>query len=141
VFSLAGIGVVVAGELAAGLAFTLYGLVPSAHRKYDWWGPLLNIAAPALGGVAVFAPLAAFCSRRNLFTPSLRGHMVRTVLWYAFVAWVISVIVSNRDNSDFGLWGQIIEWPMFALLAAIAADAGFSLRRTARSGTVRSAAG
>ncbi|MBC7793097.1 MAG: hypothetical protein H7Z43_05275 [Clostridia bacterium] len=128
VFGLALLGVIGAAYLAATLAFEVYYAAPERYARADWWGWALNIAAPVLGGAAVAAALSAWEVRRGRYSGTWRGHFARTMLWYASAVALYGVVRDNVGISDFGLWGQFVQWPLAAILGAIGVDALMSVR-------------
>jgi hypothetical protein len=111
-----------ASWLAASAAFALYQLLPPDTQRADWPGPVIDQLAPGLSGLLVSALLIYGLRRMGIYRAGLRAHFVRAVPWYGFAAWVFWVTYVNRANTDFGLWKQLIQWPLAATIAAVAYD-------------------
>ena len=120
---------IVASYLAAGAAFMIYDEFAGATSRAWWWVYLLNGAAPFLAGVPISAFFVKFLDSRGEFRPTLVGHLQRASTWYAFGAWVLLVMNSNRGNSDFGLWSQLIIWPLIATTGALITDLCWTWRK------------
>lgn len=43
-------------------------------------------------------------------------------MMYLLSVFIIGSIIANWTNSDLGLWSQVIEWPLAAMLALLAVD-------------------
>jgi hypothetical protein len=122
VFGAAVVAVSLAAIQSADLAFAFYYAAPERYSRAEWWVWALNVFAPALGGALVVAVLIAWESRRARYTCTWQGHLARTTSWYVAAGVLYWIVWMDRGISDFGLWGQIIEWPLAGLLAAIATD-------------------
>jgi hypothetical protein len=108
--------------VGAEAAFSVYYQLPDATQRAGWTGPWLNQYAPALGGLVVAMALFAILRRRGQYTPALRAHFTRSSLWYGLVGLILWVNYLQRGISDFGLWSQLINWPLAGLLAGLAFD-------------------
>ncbi len=113
---------IIASWLAASAAFALYDLLPSDTQRADWTGPVLNLLAPALSGLLVSALLIHGLRHFRIYVPTLRAHFARAVTWYGYAALVLWITYVNRNNSDFGLWSQFIQWPLAAIVVAVVYD-------------------
>lgn len=88
----------------------------------DWSIFALNVVPPVVAG-AVIAVLAAWLARRlGCYQATFRGHLGRLALAYLVSVLIVGIIIDNRGKSDFGLWSQVIEWPLAGLLALAAVD-------------------
>lgn len=121
-FCLGLVALIGASWLAASGAFALYDLLPPRTQLADWPGPVIDIVAPGLSGLLVSVLLIHWLRSSRIYVPSLRAHLVRAIPWYGFVAWVLWVTYLNRANTDFGLWRQLIQWPVAATFVAVAYD-------------------
>ena len=128
-YTVAVVPLIIASHTAAGLAFALYDRAPASVRRSDWTGVVLNEVAPGLAGVSCAVLLIALLVRWQVFSPTLRGFLVRTLPWLCLAAAIEVVVLKNRGNSDFGLWSQVITWPLAALLGGLATDALWTWRR------------
>jgi hypothetical protein len=120
---------VLGSHAAASAAFALYDRAPEGVQKSEWVGYVLNDFAPALAGVACAGVLAAVLVRARKYVPTIRGFLLRTMSWYLLAAVIEVLVIQGQANSDFGLWGQLITWPLAALLAGLATDALVTWRR------------
>ena len=121
---------VIGSHVAASAAFALYDQAPEGVQKSEWVGYVLNDVAPALAGVACAGILAALLIRARNYVPTIRGFLRRTMPWYLLAGAIEILVIQGRANSDFGLWSQIITWPLAALLAGLATDAVVTWRRS-----------
>ena len=121
----------IASHAAAAGAFALYDLAPGTIQRSDWIGFAVNDAAPALAGAGCSLLLIAILVRVRLFHATARGFAVRTMPWWLLAAAIEAMVVYQRGNADFGLWSQVITWPLAALLGGLATDAIWTWRRTA----------
>jgi hypothetical protein len=88
-----------------------------------WTIVALNVVPPAVaGGISAIA-LACVALRLRWFLPSLRGHLARLALLYPLCALLAGYSAIAQRSSDFGLWGQILEWPLTAFLGLAVVDA------------------
>ena len=71
--------------------------------------------------------LASIGWRRGWYAPTLRGHLSRLALTYALCVVILSIILANRDNRDFGLWGQAVARSFAAMLSPAAVDIAVTL--------------
>ena len=103
------------------LAFCLTGDWPW-RRMPDWTVVALNVVPPMVAGAAVAVLVASLARRLGCYQATVRGHLGRLALVYLLAVVIVGIIVDNQGNSDFGLWSQIIEWPLAGLLALAAVD-------------------
>ena len=136
VYFFALVPLVLGSHAAASAAFALYDRTPEGVQKSEWVGYVLNDVAPALAGVACAGLLAAMLMRASKYVPTVRGFLLRTMPWYLLAAAIEVLVIQGRADSDFGLWSQIITWPLAALLAALATDALVSWRRSSSAPAV-----
>ena len=127
---------VIGSHAAASAAFALYDRAPEGAQKSEWVGYVLNDVAPALAGVACAAVLAVLLIRASRYVPTIRGFLLRTMPWYLLAAAIEVLVIQGQANPDFGLWSQIITWPLAALLAGLATDALVTWRRSSAAPAV-----
>jgi hypothetical protein len=96
-------------------------------------GLVLNDVAPASAGIVCAAVLVTLLARRDAFALTLRGFVVRTVPWMLFAGAILLIVWHEGANSDFGLWSQVITWPLVALIAGLLTDALVTWRRASQS--------
>jgi hypothetical protein len=136
IYFLALFPLVIGSHAAASAAFVLYDRAPESVQKSEWIGYVLNDVAPALAGVVCAVLLAALLVRASRFVATTRGFLVRTMPWYLLAAAIAVLVVQGQASPDFGLWSQIITWPLAALLAGLATDALVTWRRSSSAPAV-----
>ena len=122
-YSAALLPLVVASYAAAAGAFEVYERLPDSIQKSDWIGVVLNDVAPGSAGVICVPLLVDMLARRSAFAATLAGFVTRTAPWITVASFILLIVWRERANSDFGLWSQIITWPLAALVAGIVTDA------------------
>ena len=128
-YAVALVPLVVASYAAAGAAFALYGRAPASIQRSGWVAHALNDVAPALAGVGCAVILIAILVRARLFLATGRGFAVRTMPWYLLATGIGAVVLRERGSGDFGLWSQVITWPLAALVGGLATDAFWTWRQ------------
>ena len=131
------VAIVAASHLFASAAFEIYDRLPDEVQRSGWTGPVLNEVAPCLVGVACAILLVQLLVRRDQFLPTSRGHMHRSASWYLFAVWVLGIIYRNHGNVDFGLWSQIVTWPLAGTIGALITDALLTWRASRVKATSR----
>jgi hypothetical protein len=114
--------VMIGSCITADVAFEVYHTFPNEVMRESWWGPVLNRYAPGVGGLLVTMSLHALLRRTGEYTIALRAHLVRALAWYLMVGLIAGINYSNRGSSDFGLWSQVINWPLVGLLVGLGFD-------------------
>ena len=114
---------VLASHAAASAAFMIYDRLPGHVQRSDWIGYVLNDVAPGLAGVGCTLVLLAILSRLGRLSATLRGFWFRTASWWLLAMALQLIVLRERSNPDFGLWSQVITWPLAALAAGLATDA------------------
>lgn len=128
VFNFAVCLLVAAAYASTTLAFMGYNLAPPPYSKHDAWGVLLNFVTPVLGGAIAYSALRALSNRLGWELRGYRHHLARTFVWYGLVASALWVVFANRDNSDWGLFGQIVTWPMCSVATGLVLDLLLTVR-------------
>lgn len=117
-----------AAPVSIALCFWLTTMVFNATQNWQWrrlpdWTILaINILPPMTAGVLISLASLWFARRQGWYEPTLRAHAMRLALTYALSIAIIALIIANWSNSDFGLWGQLIEWPLAALIGLALVD-------------------
>ncbi len=132
-YFLALLPLVIASHVAATVAFALYDRLPAAVQTSFWLNYFLNGIAPGAAGVFCALALIALLTRWHVFRASWRGFALRTLPWFLVTSAIAYVVWQERTNGDFGLWGQLITWPLAALLAGVLTDAIVTWRRASGS--------
>ena len=127
---------VLASHAAASVAFVIYDRLPTSIQRSDWIGYALNDLAPGLAGVGCALVLLAILARLRRFSVTVLGFLWRTAPWWLLAAAIQAVVLRERSNPDFGLWSQVITWPLAALVAGLATDALWTWRRRSVSRAV-----
>jgi hypothetical protein len=122
-YALALLPLVIGSHAAATAAFAIYDRLPVSIQKSDWIGVFLNDIAPAVSGVLCALVLAKWLARHQAFAATVSGFAVRTAPWLFLASAIGYVVWREKTNSDFGLWSQIITWPLAALVAGLTTDA------------------
>jgi hypothetical protein len=123
----------VAVPISIGLAYWLTFIVFEAtdglpwKRMPDWTILAINVVPPMSAGVLTSLAAAWLAHQRGWYSPTLRAHATRLALAYALSLTITAVIIANQSNSDFGLWSQVIEWPLAALVGVAVVDAVITL--------------
>jgi len=130
--------IVAASFLFANTAFDVNASLPDPLRRAPWMGVVLNVIAPVLAGLLSGAVAIRVLSSRNQLKPTIRDHFFRAAPWYLLTCLLVWVIVRNMGIKDFGLWSQIITWPLFSTIAALVVDIVLSWRisRMRASGSI-----
>jgi len=119
--------------ISVALCFWLTTLVFNATESWPWkrmpdWTILaINVIPPMTAGVLTSLGAVWFARRRGWFTPTMRAHVMRLAFTYALSIAIVALIVANWSNSDFGLWAQVIEWPLAALIGLALVDLLFTI--------------
>jgi hypothetical protein len=119
--------VMVGSCAGAGLAFEVYYAFPNETQRQGWWGPILNKYAPGLGGLLVTMFVCEILRRTGRYSPKLRAHLLRGAGWYLVVGLILMLNHAQRGVLDYGLWSQLVNWPLVGLLVGL----GFDLLMTA----------
>lgn len=127
-FNFAVIVLVVASFLSTALAFAVYDLAPPAYSRHAAWSPILNVFSPVLGGAIAYVALRALSLRLSWALRGYGHHLARTATWYFLVAAILGVVLSNLDNADWGLFGQLFTWPLWSVATALVIDFGLTVR-------------
>ncbi len=120
-------------------AFVIATIVFLASEKLPWkrlpdWVILaINVAPPLAGGALASWVAARLASSRGWFRATLDGHAERMLIAYALSLLISVTIISNWRNGEFGLWRQLIEWPLMALIGLIVVDAILTVRLRGQS--------
>jgi hypothetical protein len=120
--------ILVASFVFAYTAFRVYASLPYALQRAPWIGVVLNVMVPLLAGVISGAVAIYVLSRRDQFKPTLREHLFRAAPWYLLSCLLVLIVVRNEGIKDFGLWSQIITWPLYSTIGALFADIVLSWR-------------
>lgn len=112
----------VSSYLAAGAAFMVYDYLPPATQRATWVGLVLNGVAPWAAGLACGTALVIALVATGKFVPTVRGHLLRASTWYGLGAVLSAAVLSGRSNSDFGLYGQLVVWPLVSIAGALMVD-------------------
>jgi hypothetical protein len=128
-YALALVPLVIGAHAAAAGAFAIYAHLPDGIQRSDWIGVILNDVAPGSAGVICAGTLAMLLARRGTFSPTLPGFVWRTLPWLILAGVILLIVNYESANSDFGLWSQVITWPLAALLAGLVTDAIMTWRR------------
>ena len=109
-------------------AFRVYASLPYALQRAPWIGFLLNVIVPLLAGVISGAVAIYVLSRRGLLEATVREHLFRAAPWYLLSCLLVLIVVRNEGIKDFGLWSQVITWPLYSTVGALIADIVLSWR-------------
>lgn len=131
-YALGSIGVMAGSYVAASGASALDGVMPTAVRRAGWWTHGLNLVPPFFAGAAIGLILARVLARRGEFGGTFRRHLSRTISWYLLAVGLGYVVYRNRDNADFGLWAQIVVWPLAGAVGALLTDVLLTWRYSTR---------
>lgn len=130
--------IVAASFLFANTGFSIYASLPDPLRRARWMGVVLNVIVPVLAGLLSGAVALRILSARGQLRTTLRDHFFRTAPWYLLICLLVWVIVRNAGIRDFGLWSQIITWPLYSTIGALVVDIFWSWRifRMRASGSI-----
>ena len=120
--------IVAASFLFANTAFGIEASLPDPLRRAHWMGVVLNLIVPVLAGLLSGAVAIWVLSTRGQFRPTLRDHFFRAAPWYLLICLLVWVVVRNAGIRDFGLWSQIITWPLNSAIGALVIDIVWSWR-------------
>jgi hypothetical protein len=104
-----------------------------ATRNWPWrdlptWSVFaLNYLPPFLAGTLTAGLVVSVVRRWGAYVATLPAHVRRNGLAYAICIAIAVLIVMNRSNGDYGLWRQLVEWPLAAILGLMSADLTFTL--------------
>jgi len=132
--------IVASAFLFAFAAFSISSSLPIEIRRASWMRVALNVITPVLAGLLAGTLAVHILSVRCQLNPTLRAHFFRAAPWYLLICLLLSVSVRNKGVADFGLWSQIVIWPLYSTIGALIADIVLSWRisRTKSSGTTAS---
>ena len=120
--------IIVASFLFAYVAFSVYASLPYGLKRAPWMGVVLNAIVPLIAGVLSGAVAIYVLSTRDQLKPTVRGHLFRAAPWYALSGLLVLIFVRNQGVRDFGLWSQIVIWPLYSTIGALITDIVFSWR-------------
>ena len=114
-----------AAPIAVGLAFVLESAAIDYANSGHWVdlsGWVLNLLPSALAGIVVYAITSVILNR--VFGPSLTiSWFVRDIVPLVLAAiFSVLIILSAPNNPDFWLFGQLLMWPLAALVAGLCCD-------------------
>jgi hypothetical protein len=95
--------------------------LPGANHTPEWTVWAVNTIPAFLTGFLVFVGLTYTLPSRDR-QGQWRSHAIRVSPLYICDALLLAFIVAEWHVPDFGLVGQIFEWPFVALLGGILAD-------------------
>ena len=120
--------IVAASFLFAYTAFGIEASLPNPLRRAHWMGVTLNFIVPVLAGLLSGAVAIWILSIRGELRPTLRDHFFRAAPWYLLICLLVLVVARNAGIRDFGLWSQIITWPLCSTIGALVVDIVWSWR-------------
>jgi len=133
IYSLWLIVILAASYLLAYAAFSVYAVLPYAMQRASWMVIVLNVIVPLLAGGISGSAAIYVLSRRNQLNPTLRAHLFRAAPWYLLSCLLFLIVVRNEGVEDFGLWGQIVIWPLYSTIGALFADLALSWRSSRKN--------
>ena len=113
--------VILLSYIVTAMAFPVADWAEQWHPSY-WYVVAINFGAPALSGGATGLYWSRIARSRGRREIGFRAHLRRNRVMYGMILCFGYIVAINMGNTDFGLWSQLIEWPLTAMLAFVSAD-------------------